>query len=302
MNNSHANIVQLVAAAEGDSKLVDQLSQSSSPYQDPLTHVRWASLNQDSFWLPQQAISLYGCDHYETLSEAQRKKLSQLEFLSFTEAGIWLESLFMERIGRAMIKPKQPLSELIYHLHELREEAGHSLMFLELIRRSAPLAANTHFHRLDLSNLLARYAPFESILFWTAVLMGEEIPDRMNRFVRKHGSEVNPAIHDICSIHITDEARHIAHAKDTLAKSLSKAGPFQRKLLSHIVQRMLRQFVRTFYLPSQHIYQQAGLAAGENWTKLAANNPEHQQFIRQCTEPTIHSLREYGLVLEWESN
>jgi len=299
MDNSRSNIVQL-QTAEHNAQLLDQLSRNSSPYQDPLCRVRWDSLNQNSFWLPESAISLFGSPEYDKLSLEQRKTLSQFEFLNFTEAGLWLESLFMERIARSMTKPRRDLAELIYHLHEMREEAGHSLTFLELLRRSGPLVPNTRFHKLDISNLLARYAPFESVVFWTAVLIGEEVPDRMNRFVRKHQEQVNPAVYDIVSMHIIDEARHIAHAKDTIAHALAKTSPLKRRILGMIIGRMLSEFVRTFYQPGAHVYEMASLAPGNEWVKTASNNLHRSSFIFQCVEPTLRTLRSYGLPVVWK--
>ncbi|MDH5301325.1 MAG: diiron oxygenase [Gammaproteobacteria bacterium] len=300
MDSIHATFARPSVATQGDSQLIDQLSRNSSPYHDPLLRVRWEQLNQNSFWLPEPAISLYGCPEYDKLSLEQRKTLSQFEFLNFIEAGIWLESLFMERIARSLGKQARNLAEVTYHLHEMREEAGHSLMFVELLRRSGPLLPNTRFHRFDISNVLARIAPFESVIFWTAVLIGEEVPDRMNRFVRKHQDAVNPAIFDIVSVHIIDEARHIAHAKDSIAQALSNASPLKRRLLSAIINRMIREFVRAFYLPGAHIYEMAGLAPGTAWAQRARNNLHRSSFIHQCTEPTLRTLRGHGLQLDWK--
>jgi len=297
MNKQPAPLSNVPATAS--ERLLDQLSRNSTPHLDPLARVNWEGLDQDAFWLPEAAISLYGLPQYADLSLSQRKALSRFEFLNFIEAGLWLESLFMKRIGRSLSQPRRRLPELIYHLHELREEAGHSLMFLELIRRTAPELPNDHFYRWNLANVMAHFAPFESIAFWVAVLCGEEVPDRMNRFIRKHRQEICPSVYDIVSIHIMDEARHIAHARDTIEQRLSVTPAWQKRLMRPVINRVFRQFVQTFYFPTQAIYELAGLDPNENWPCLARANPHRIAFVDQCVTSSLRILRDNGLRLNW---
>jgi hypothetical protein len=283
-----------------ESSLVDQLSRNSTPYQDPLVKIDWTQLDRSSFWLPEDAISLAGVPAFDSASMDQKRALSQFEFLNFVEAGIWLEGLFMNRISRNLLKnPSEPTGAKIYHMHELREETGHSLMFLELLRHSGTLVPNTRFYRLDLANLLARFAPFDSVAFWIAILIGEEVPDRLNRFIRKRREAVNPVVYDIVSIHIMDEARHIAHAKEVLDARLPTLTGWQKKTLSPLINRVFRRFVRSFYFPGPHIYELAGLTPGSEWARLAWKNPQRIKFVNSCVESSLRTLREHGLNLNW---
>ncbi len=280
-------------------QLLDQLSRNSTPYVDPLTRVNWAALSRTQFWLPREAISLYGTPAFDQLSNEQQKALSQYEFLNFIEAGLWLEALFMERIGRSLRTPRKQLPWLTYHLHEMREEAGHSLMFLELLRRSGPLLPNTRFHRWDAANLLARFAPFDSAGFWVAVLVGEEVPDRLNRFVRKHRDEVCSTIYDIATIHVMDEARHIAHARDTLESSLDRMPAWKKRLIQPVINRVFQQFIQAFYFPRAHIYELAGLNPGNDWVRMARNNPHRREFVDKCVQSTLRTVQSHGLKINW---
>ncbi len=297
--NKPINYLSSTSPASASERLLDQLSRNSTPHLDPLARVNWEALNHATFWLPEAAISLYGLPQYEQLSLEQKQALSRFEFLNFIEAGLWLESLFMKRIGRSLSRPRKRLPELIYHLHELREEAGHSLMFLELIRRSAPDLPNDHFYRWNLANVMAHFAPFDSIAFWVAVLCGEEVPDRMNRFIRKHRHEICPSVYDIVSIHIMDEARHIAHARDTIEQCLTTTPAWQKRLMQPVINKVFQQFVATFYFPEQHIYERAGLNPSENWPQLARSNPHRIAFVDQCVESSLRILRHNGLRLNW---
>lgn len=300
MQKSSENHNRQIEQFSQSDRLLEQLSRNSTPYHDPLDRVNWSALNQTSFWLPEEAISLYGLPVFDELPMEQRRALSHYEFMSFIEAGIWLESLFMERISRSLKKPRKRLPELIYHLHELREEAGHSLMFLELLKRSGPMLPNTRFYRYNMANMLALHAPFNSVGFWVAVLVGEEVPDRMNRFIRKHREKVCPTIYDIVSTHIIDEARHIAHARDALESQLSSMRGWQKKLVQPIIQRVFRQFIHAFYFPSPHVYELAGLSPGTDWARKARNNPHRIKFVDHCVQSSLRSLRQHGINLDWK--
>lgn len=286
-------------ASYSPSDLARQLSRNSTPYHDPATRIRWESLGRDQYWLPEDAISLHGVPSFDTLSDSQRQRLSQYEFLNFIEAGLWLERIFMERIARSLHLSGQDRQIVKYRLHELREEAGHSLMFLEVMERGNLSLPYTQRPALRFANLFGRYAPLESLGFWIATTLGEEIPDRLNRHVRSHGSDICPAILEICTAHIIDEARHIAYAREVLEQRLGALSSWKRTLLGPIVQKLLRQFIQIFYYPRPELYQLAGLFPGKEWARLAQRNPRRGEFVDHCVNPTLQMLRSRGFRISW---
>lgn len=276
-------------------ELAQQLTRNSAPYFDPLAKIAWDRLNTDDYWLPPTALSLYGAPAFAALSELQRRRLSQYEFLNFIEAGLWLEALFMQRIAASLRRP-QARAVMRYRLHELREEAGHSLMFLEIIERSG-LALAHRPYRLWLAQTFVRFAPLESLGFALATALGEEIPDRLNRFVRKHQTEINPAIAQICTAHIIDEARHIAFAHDTIDRQLALLRPWRQAILARFSGVLLRQFMNVFYFPHADLYEQAGLYPGAAWARAARKNSARRAFVQECLDPTLKRLERRGLHL-----
>ena len=118
-----------------DSPLLSQLSNNSAPYRDPLTSLDWTALDTQSYWLPPAAISIYGLPEFATLEVEVKRRLSQYEFINLVLCGLWLESIFIDRLGGALAGGLSA-AERTYLLHEIREEAGHSLMFLKLIEAS----------------------------------------------------------------------------------------------------------------------------------------------------------------------
>ncbi len=280
-----------------DLPLADQLSRRSTPYEDPLARIEWERLDLEAPWLPAEAVSLHGVPEYEALPRARRVRLSQYEFLNFIDAGLWLEGFFMERIARAMNRSSLPRHALRYRLHELREEAGHSLMFLELMARSGLPLPRARSPRFRFARLFGRYAPMESTAFWMAAVIGEELPDRLNRFIRERAEEVCPVIVQMSTLHRRDEARHIRYARSRFEGRLEAMPAWRRALLAPLMRVLVRQFVDFFYYPGPALYELAGLAPGERWAAAARANPARTAFVRQCLEPTLRSFTRQGLRL-----
>lgn len=288
-----------MSSAHSSSQLHEQLNRNSTPYQDPLVRVGWDALNLEERWLPDSALSLVGTAEYAELPAARQIRLSQFEYIHFLQAGLWLEGIFMERLSRSLRRPDPDLPRHIYRLHELREEAGHSLMFLELMRRSALPIPVTRMHRPGLLNLLGRRAPFHSVPFWIAVLIGEELPDRMNRHLRKHREEICPAVYDMVTLHIIDEARHIAHVRDLLSQRVPRLAPWRRTALRPLLRAALRQFAEIFYFPAAQTYEAAGLTPGTRWARLARRNPARIRFVDETLRPTLRMLTHLGFPIRW---
>ena len=279
-----------------DTALLSQLNANSEAYRDPLAEIDWTTLSLKDYWLPPSMLSLAGLPKFEALPEATKKRLSQYEFIHFIHGGLWLERIFMERLARAL-RHTGSVVEYAAHLHEIREESGHSLMFLKLLERSGLHFPARAFRVPRLADFVGRHAPLDSALFWTAVVIGEELPDKFNRRVRAAANEINPAIARMCMLHMIDEARHIARARSVLENALQSFGAFKHRLAAPLVQRLLAQFVDALHLPQAEVYELAGLTPGRRWREAARGNPARRDFARQCVEPTLNLLRHQGLAI-----
>jgi len=278
-----------------DVSFIRQLTANSDRYRDPLVAIDWSQLNTDSYWLPQTALSLYGLAEYDTLAEMVKKRLSQYEFLSIAHSGLWLEGIFLCRIIRRM-NPALPAAEYAYCLHEIREEAGHSLMFMQAIEKSGLALPAGAWRKPRIADWLARHAPADSVFFWLATIIAEDLPDKFNRYVRAHAStELNPVIRQICTLHIVDEARHIAFARHQLEAALGDQPRRRTAWLTPLVALLLNQFIATFYLPAAAFFELARLTDGASWRGKARRNPVRAQFIRDRIGPTLHLLESYGI-------
>lgn len=277
-----------------DLALLRQLAANSETYRDPLAHVEWRSLDCGRFWLPEPALSLYGLAEYATLSADVKRRLSHYEFVNVMCCGLWLERVFLQRISRRL-DARLPRPEYEFFLHELREEAGHSLMFLKAIRASGLALPEDAWRAPRVAGALARYAPAGGAVFWLAMLLGEDVPDKFNRYVRTESRNVHPVIGQICTLHAIDEARHIAAARSGLETALRHRSRWELATLAPVVTLLLRQIVEVFYLPPARFYGLAGLTHERWWRGMAAQNPTHRQFIARQLAPTLRMLERYGL-------
>jgi len=280
-------------------EILEQLNQHHI-YQDPVKRVNWLRLSLDDYWLPEEALSLYGVSEFMVLPPEQRKAVSQFEYLHLLEANIWLEGLFMERLAQSASYARKNIALLKYHLNELREGAGHSLVFAEIIQRSGLPRVATRFHELHWMNWFTRRTSVDSVAFWLAVMLGQEIPDRVNRVIRQHKNIVCPAIFDVATFHTVDEARHISFSRRMVDAGVKDISSNKAVVLRFVLQRMLNQFADAYFYPEPGLYDFAGLVPGRSWANLARKNPHRVQFIRQHLSGVLHNLQQVGIQLTWQ--
>jgi len=277
-----------------DSALLRHLSESSARYRDPVARVDWSQLDAGSGWLPDTALSLHGLGAFGALQPAARQRLSQYEFINVMHCGLWLEGIFLQRMSRRL-RPGLQRAEHEYLLHELREEAGHSLMFLRATESSGLALPGGSWRAPRVASAVGRFAPAGGSVFWLAMLIGEDVSDQFNRYVRGQADGVNPAVRQICTLHVVDEARHIAAARRNLEIALSGAGMMSRLLLSAAARLLLWQMARAFYYPPASFYELAGLPPGTHWRRAALRNPARRKFVAERLAPTVRALESYGL-------
>jgi len=282
------------------SALLSQLGENSIPYRDPLSRIDWPKLDRGAFWLPEQAVSLYGLPEYDALSEEQRIRLSQLEFLHLTEIGLWLENLFIYRISRSGLMHQPEPQQSVFNLHHIREEAGHSLMFRTLQQHAGYPSVCLRLQRPRLLSLLARRVPTSTLAYQTALYLGEALPDRVNRMFLKMDAPVCPVIGQITQLHMRDEARHIASVLNQLRISIAATPAPLLRLTRPLLSLFTRQFIQRLFYPDAIRYECAGLENGRLWQRRALANPTRRDFLEKSVTSVFQGLAEQGLSLNWQ--
>ena len=268
-----------------------QLSAHSAQYRDPVGEIDWDRLDHDAAWLPENLISLHGLDEAAALSDAERRALSRCEFVSFCELGLWLEALFMQKLsGHVLSNIARDPAGYGYQLHELREEVGHSLMFLELHRRAGYGFMTPPDQRPALARWFARLARQDSLAFWAAILIGEDVPDRFARLITRDRSLPEP-VRALTRLHGREEARHIAFARTMVQERCARLPSWRKRALSPLLGGVMHQFLQSCFFPSPATYRAAGLAQPERWALAARRNPHRIALMRECAAPARTFLR-----------
>ena len=277
--------------------IIEWREHASHRYRDPLPLIPWATLDPNRPWLPERLVSLHGLSEYAALSAAQRLRLSQVEFVASAELGLWLESLFLSRFTRDALRSLDANPETYRaQLQELREEAGHSLMFLELMRRSGIPRLTPVRERPRLAALFARTIPVRSPLFWAAVFVGEAVPNAFNRILLADRT-LPEAVRSIAALHTGDEDRHVAYAYERLAGGLAHTSRIMRAAYVPVLSLLIRQFVATCFYPPASVYAAAGIPDGPRMAHAARASGARAALVDECLTPVRERLRQHLPIL-----
>jgi hypothetical protein len=268
---------------------------SATPYQDPLARIDWNGIDRECWWLPPQALSLAGIPEFEVLPLEARRRLSHYEYAHLLEIGLWLEALFVERLAR-LARRTGDFERRTRYLQEIREEAGHSLMFVELIGRSGVKLPSMRGAGLRLAETLGRWVPSGSAMFWAMVVIGEELPNRLTRRLQRGVEDVtlSAVVYRMAQLHGQDEAAHAAYARARCEEATQGLSDWRRVLLSPILSRMLGAFATYLYFPPSTVYRCAGLPPGTAWRSLVLRNPARRLQVAAMMRPTVEFLGRIG--------
>ncbi len=277
--------------------LPERLAARSADYRDPLARVAWETLDRALPWMPDELVSLYGLPEWEALDLGQRQRLSHYELVVFLELGLWLEGLLMQRLATRISRGAgEGCGDLAYQLHELREEAGHSLMFVEMIRRSGLPGLGDRIPRPRAATAFARLAPFDSAGFWITILIGEAVPDQISRALYRD-ERLPAAVRQVADIHRREEARHIAYARKQAGERLDGLSGPRRRALEVLVAQVFRQFVVQCFYPPPVVYAAAGLPEPRALARAVRRSLQRARLAERCVSPTREFLGSHGLHL-----
>jgi hypothetical protein len=221
-------------------------------------------------------------------------RFSRIEFARLCAAGLWLEGLLISRVtGRGF--PADHPSEARVMLQEVREEAGHGLMFLEMIDRAGlagvPLLGSTRL----LSAVAHRLRP-EDPEFWAMVFIGETVTDQFAlKAMASPTDALCPVARQVLVLHHRDEARHIAAARALLERRLQKMSMPRRRVFAWAVRFLLSRFLDATLYPTPASLAVLGLDDPVAGAKAARRCPERRALARDCARPALALLSETGL-------
>jgi len=258
---------------------------------DPQLDIDWsAPLVRDAPFMKLERCSLYGTEIWQRLTPDQRLTLARHEAASVASVGLWFEHILIRMLAKLAYDGDPTSARVQYALAEIAEECRHSTMFARMIgRMDAPAyGVRPHVHRLG------RTLPFlaRGEVIWGATLLGEEIPDRLQREMVED-EEIQPLMRMVNRIHIMEEARHISFAREELARAAAETPrwlrPVRRLLLAHIA------FIISRSLINPEVYRSVGLDPRKT-RRIALANPHYQRTLRWAGEKLVALFDEHGLI------
>ncbi|HEX7328051.1 MAG TPA: diiron oxygenase [Casimicrobiaceae bacterium] len=266
-------------------------------YVDPIPTIDWGAVDHACWWIPPGALSLATVPAYEMQPLAVRRRVSHFEYLHLVQTGLLLEAFFVERLAILAERTRDPDARSAC-LREIREEAGHSLMFVELLRRSDGEPASPGAG-VRVARSLARRLDPASALFWAMTMIGEELPARLTRAVEAGPEEVTMSrvVIAMARVHGADEAGHAAFARERCAAATARLPAWRRTALSAVLALWVAAFERYLFYPPATLYARAGLVPGAAWRARAHANPVRRALVARLTAPSVAFLRGLGWTL-----
>jgi len=235
-------------------------------YRDPIAAIDWGAADDTRPWLPPALLSLSGLAAQDRMTREELLRFSRVEFARLCAAGLWLEGLLISRIMRNGCLTTMP-DEARVMLQEVREEAGHSLMFVEMIDRAGlggvPLLGDIRL----LTRVAHRLTP-DQPEFWAMVFIGESVTDTLAlKALRDQGG--------ICPV-----ARRVLH----LLGGMSGA---RRRLFEIALGFLLRRFLKATLYPTERSLAAMGLPDPAGAARAAAASPERARLSAECAAPAL---------------
>ncbi|MCE5292318.1 MAG: diiron oxygenase [Nocardiaceae bacterium] len=260
------------------------LSGSVKKSYDPVVDIDWdAPLDPDRMFLPPEVISLYGTSMWAQMSEVQRRELSRQELANALTVGLWFENVLNRILLRELLTDDPTSNHAHYTLTEMGDECRHMVMFGRLISQ---IEARPYRMKAPM-RVVARALPsvLRGPMVWVGALLGEEIFDAIQRKTLDD-PDLQPVVSRVMRVHVSEEARHISFARDSLSRQVGELSRAQRAYVQSLVAVAAPIFL--WLLTNPAIYRRVGLDAKKAKAEALAN-----PHFRQTRQYGFASLAEF---------
>ncbi|MCU1603058.1 MAG: putative rane protein [Frankiales bacterium] len=259
---------------------------------DPETELDWdADLDPTLFAIPEQRVSLYGTPLWERMSHEQRVQLSWHEFASTASVGLWFELILMQGLLRYAYDQDPHSAHIQYCLTEIGDETRHSVMFARAAQKLAP---GSRYRPPRLTHELGRF--YKTLAagpaLFASVLVAEETLDRLQRESLSTPGLL-PFAQDVCRIHVTEEARHVAYARTAVERQVARLS--RRQLEWHRAQCVVTSVFVVAAFRDPAVYTAVGLDKDEA-VRQARANPYTRETRRWMAERVTGFLADAGMI------
>ncbi|MFD9895158.1 diiron oxygenase [Amycolatopsis sp. NPDC059027] len=268
------------------------LKSSAARSYDPAVDIDWdAPLVEGKLYHLEHRISLYGTALWDRMSAVQRAELAKQEMITFLSVVIHAELSLMRTILRTVQEGEPATDPALYALTEVADECRHSTMFAKGISRFGGKVVPQSKLTTRLLNVVSALVPLGPV-FWASALFFEEPVDRLQRETMDD-ERVQPLLRMMNRIHVLEEARHVAYAREAMVRTMTEAGWLSRKLNRFGVALLAWSMSRAFIRPET--YRRVGLNPKEAY-QAALTNPHYHESLRWMSRQLVGFCRENGFI------
>lgn len=243
----------------------------------------------------QPGDTLGATDWYRALPQPIRARLGLQLIVCQLKTGLEFERILQRGLLEFTTRLGDGSVEFRYAYHEVIEEAQHSLMFYELIRRAGlETVGMTGIVRWGAERVPRLGRTFPE-LFFIHVLSGEAPIDYVQRSELADKGSLHPLLRRVMQIHVTEEARHICFAKEYLRANVAALSPWRMFQLRFWTPLVLKDAAATMLEPPKRIvelYQIPDAVLREAYR----DNPRHRQKVVEGLASVRELAKSLGIV------
>jgi len=258
---------------------------------DPVVEVDWETPLDKSFHgTSPEWSTLFGTAYWDEMTEEQRKALTRQEAASVASTGIWFEMILQQMMLRDMYAKDVTSAEFQWALTEIADECRHSIMFA----RGAEKLEAPNYQPSRLVIELGRL--FKTIAFgetaYAAILVAEEVLDVMQRDWMRD-ERVVPFVRTVNNIHVVEESRHMAFAREETRQRLAESGVVRKQIAGLVVAVAAYAIVNSMW--NKDVYKNAGLDE-KRARREARHNENFHSMLRSSCSGLMEFLSSAGLL------
>jgi hypothetical protein len=210
----------------------DLLRQTAANRAHPFTAINWNAAENDidptsPIWLSCLEGPAAPKRWFNELSSAEQSTFAMERLCVFFLAGVEFETGLSAGLLQFAQRPEVDHHTFAYIYEEIIEEAQHSLMFRTFVQRCSPTLIDQARAACNVSKTgqkVAEFAASSPLMFLAGVLCGEEPIDHVQRsYLRLRPDQRHPLLTAVCSLHVTEEARHLRFARSQMRTMLERA-------------------------------------------------------------------------------
>lgn len=274
-----------------------RLKASAEKYYDPEVEIDWDAPPMPGMpWLSEGRASLVGSRLWDNLTAEQRREFGRQQLGTVLTVGIWFEAALGVFLYHDLMVSPVASNRSRYLLTEISEEARHSTMFARVIDKmsedGSPITYPLPRAARGLLPLLSSLLPVGTTMF-TATLMAEEVFDRLQR-EGMNDPALQPHARAAMRIHVIEEARHVAFAKEEIVRGYRNAGPLGR-FMARMTAAMTALLFPVTGLLNMQMYRAVGINPVKGFL-VAFFGKQYRVNAQFLLAPIAHYFYEAGLI------